>query len=80
MGLEFFGLEYVAFSEARHQGFFPGTPVPSPPLSVNGPANKLKAQINAISTLSNLISELSLRTVWHVTRHIARDKRSMCCT
>ena len=25
-----------AFSEASHQGFFPGTPVSSPPLSVNG--------------------------------------------
>ena len=26
-----------------------------------------KAQINAISTLSNLVAELSLRTKWHVT-------------
>ena len=39
-----------------------------------------KAQINAISTLSNLIAELSLRTKWHVTRHVAHDKHSMCCT
>ena len=28
---------------------------------------KKKTQINAISTLSNLIAELSLRTKWHVT-------------
>ena len=39
-----------------------------------------KAKINAISTLLNLIAKLSLRTTWHVTRHVARDKRSMCCT
>ena len=38
-----------------------------------------KAQINAISNLSHLIAELSLRTKWHVTRHVARDERSMCC-
>ena len=38
-----------------------------------------KVQIIAISTLSNLIAELSFRTMWHVTRHVARDKRSMCC-
>ena len=70
----------MAFSEARRQGFSPGTPVSSSPSSVNGSANKIKAQINAISTLSNIIAELSLRTKWHVTRHVARDKRSMCCT
>ena len=29
-----------------------------------------KAQINAISTLSNLIAKLSLRTKWHVTWHL----------
>ena len=29
-------IEYVAFSEARRQGFSPGTPVSSPPSSVNG--------------------------------------------
>ena len=33
-------------------------------------ANKIKAMINAISTLSNLIAELYLRTTWHST----------CCT
>ena len=30
------------FSEARPQGFSPGTPVSSPPSSVNGSANKIK--------------------------------------
>ena len=30
-------------------------------------------------TLSNLIAELSLRTTWHVTQHVACNKRSMCC-
>ena len=30
----------------------------------------LQFQINAISTLSNLIAELSLRTKWHVTWHL----------
>ena len=31
-------------------------------------------------TLSNLVAELSLRTTWHVARHVACDKRLMCCT
>ena len=58
----------MAFSEARRQGFSPGTPIFSPPSSVNGSANKIKLNlINAISTLSNLMAELSLRTTWHVT-------------
>ena len=30
------------FSEARRQGFSPGTPVSSPPSSVNGSAYKVK--------------------------------------
>ena len=38
-----------------------------------------KAQLNEISTLSDIFAELSLRTTWHAT-HVARDKRSMCCT
>ena len=63
----------MAFSEARRQGFSPGTPVSSPPSSVNGSANKNKAKINAIKTLTNLIAELSLRTMWHVTRKVACD-------
>ena len=33
-----------------------------------------------ISVLSNLITELSLLTTWHVTQHVAHDKCSMCCT
>ena len=36
-----------------------------------------KAQISALSTLSNLIAELSLHTTRHVTWHVARDKRLM---
>ena len=32
----------MAFSEACRQGFPPGTPVSSPPSSVNGSANKIK--------------------------------------
>ena len=43
-----FGLQYVAFSEARCQGFSPGTPISSPPSSVNGSANKRNAEINAV--------------------------------
>ena len=35
--------------------------------TVNGSASKIKAKINAISTLSNLIAELSLHTTWHTT-------------
>ena len=53
----------MAFSEACHQGFSLGTPVSSPSSLVNGSANKRKLKINAISTLSNLIAELSLRTM-----------------
>ena len=69
----------MAFSEARRQEFSPSTPVSSPPSLVNCSANKIKAKINAISTSSNLIAELSPPTKWHVTRDAARDKRSMCC-
>ena len=65
----------MAFSEACRQGFSPGTPVSSLLSSVNGSANKKKAQINAISTLSNVIAEPSLRTTWLVSRQVARDKR-----
>ena len=38
----------MAFSEAHPQRFSPGTPVFSPPSSVIGSANKIKAQINAV--------------------------------
>ena len=33
----------------------------------NGSANKINLKKNAISALSNLVAELSLRTKWHVT-------------
>ena len=72
-------LRAVAFSEACHQGFSPGTPVSSLSLSVKWFSQSNKAQINAISTLSNLAAELSLRTKWHTTQHVARDRHSMCC-
>ena len=66
LGLEFTGIfGYVAFSLARRQGFSPGTAVSSPPSSVNGFIQYNKAKINGISTLANLIAELSLRTKWH---------------
>ena len=32
----------MAFSEARRQGFSPGTQVSTPPSSVNSSANKIK--------------------------------------
>ena len=38
----------LVFSEAHRQGFPPGTPVSSPPSSVNGSANEIKAHLNAI--------------------------------
>ena len=57
----------MVFSEACHQGFSLGTPVSSIPSSLNGFSQKSKAKINAISTLSNMIAMLSLRTKWHTT-------------
>ena len=33
-----------------------------------------------LAFLSKLTAEMSLRTMWHVTRHVERDNRSMCCT
>ena len=41
-GLNLRALVYVAFSEAHHQGFSPGTLVSSPLSSVNGSANEIK--------------------------------------
>ena len=55
-------LIFLKFSEARRWGFSPGTPLFSPPSLVNGFSQQNKAKINASSTLSNLIVELSLRT------------------
>ena len=43
----------MAFSEVRHLGFYPSTQVFSPPLSVDGLAYRVKAEINAIQTMSN---------------------------
>ena len=43
----------MAFSEAIYQGFSPGTPVSSRLSSVNRFIQSNKAQINAISALSN---------------------------
>ena len=37
-----FRFQYVAFSEARHQWFSPGTQASSRPSSINCSANKLK--------------------------------------
>ena len=42
LGLESLGFQYVAFSDARRQGFSPGTPVFSPHSPVNGLANQKK--------------------------------------
>ena len=36
--------------------------------------------LNSSVLNSVLIAELSHRTTWHTTGHVARDKRSMCCT
>ena len=81
LGLEFSGCGMWHFLKLVSRGFLRVLRYPPSPLHrFNGSANKNKAQINLISTLSNLIAELSLRTTWHVTRHVARDKRSMCCT
>ena len=41
-------LDFCIVCVCRHQGFSPGTPVSSPPSSVNCSANKIKAKINAI--------------------------------
>ena len=70
----------MAFSEARRQGFPPGTAVSSPPSSVQWFSQKNKAQINAISTLVKLKSGAvpSYQVARNMT--LARDKRSMCCT
>ena len=56
LGFESSGFSMWHFLELVSQGFLRVTPVSSPPSSVNGSANKIKAQINAIPTLSNLIA------------------------
>ena len=42
------------------------------PSLLHRPVNK--AKINAISTMSNFIEELSLHTTWFVSQHAAHDK------
>ena len=42
LGLNLWVLVCVAFSKARREEFSPGTPVSSPPSSVNGSASKTK--------------------------------------
>ena len=59
---------------SRYSGFLPSF------IDLTVQQYKNKAQTNAISTLSNLITELSLCTTWHITQYVACDKRSMCCT
>ena len=66
----------MAFSEAHCQGFSLGTLVSSPPASVNGFSQYSEAEINAISTLSDLIAELYLRTMWHTK--LVHTKSARC--
>ena len=70
MGLESSGCSMWHFLKLVARGFL--RLLRFPPLLhwFNDSTNKNKAQINAISTLSNLIAELSLRTKWHITRHL----------
>ena len=68
LGLESSDCSYVAFFEARRQGFSPGTPVSSSPSSVQWFSQKNKAKINDFNSV--LIAELSLRATWHATRHV----------
>ena len=67
-------------SKTRRRGFSPGTAVFSPPSSVNGFSPSAKSKINAISTLSNLIAELSLRAKWHTACCSEEIVKSSKCT
>ena len=72
--MKYVHLIFSRFSEACHQGVSPGAPVSSPPSLVNDFSQKLNARINATSTLSNLIDELSLNyQVAHDTLHVICD-------
>ena len=77
VGLESSGCSMSHFLKLVARGFLQVLRFPPLLHQFNGSANKNKAQINAISTLSSLIAELSLRTKWHVTWHLhvisARD-------
>ena len=70
LGLESSGCSMWHFLKLVARGFL--WVLRFPPLlhPFNGSANTIKLKINAISTLSNLIAELSLRTKWHVTWHL----------
>ena len=58
----------MSFSEARRRAFSSGTPVSTPPSSVNGFSQQNKAKINAVKTFSNLIAKLLF--VPHSTQHV----------
>ena len=70
LGLESSGCSMWHFLKLVARGFLRVLRFPPLLHQFNGSANKNKAQINAISTLSNLTAELSLRTKWHVTWHL----------
>ena len=71
LGLESSGCSMWHFLKLVARGFLRVLRFPPLLHQFYGSANKnKKAQINAISTLSNLIAELSLRTKWHVTWHL----------
>ena len=79
LGLESSGLSMWHFLKLVARGFL--RTLRFPPLLhrlMVQPINK--AKINAIYTLSNLIAELSLRTTWHVTQHVALNVLRMICT
>ena len=80
LGLESSGFGLWHFLKLITRGFLRAVRFPPFLHRLNGSANKIKVKQNVISTLSNLIAELSPRTTWHVTSHVAHDKRSMCCT
>ena len=69
LGLESSGCSMWHFLKLVARGFLRVLRFPPLLHRYNGSANKI-IQINAISTLSNLIVELSLRTKWHVTWHL----------
>ena len=67
----------MVFSEAHCQGFSLGTPVSSPPSSVNGSANRIKLKDMQFKLCQ--IEWLSCPFVPCGTQCVASDRRSMCC-
>ena len=65
LGLEFSGFSMWHFLKLVVRDFLRVLQFPPFLHRLMVSANKDKAQINVISTLSNLIAELSLRTTWH---------------